>query len=77
MNGEGNLPGEIGGGVLVAACLPWVDVEQVALGPHARDDVDDGPGAQQHHGVALVGAHQQVGVAVVVHVHAAAQGRPQ
>ena len=62
----------LGGGIHVTAELARVDPDSLVAKP--GDNVDDGPRPQDDHGVALVGAHQEVGVVVEVHVKAAGEG---
>ena len=62
----------LGGGIHVTAKLARVDPDSLVAKP--GDNVDDGPRPQDDHGVALVGAHQEVGVVVEVHVEAAGEG---
>ena len=62
----------LGGGIHVTAELARVDPDSLVAKP--GDYVDDGPRPQDDHCVALVGAHQEVGVVVEVHVEAAGEG---
>ncbi len=67
--------GHLRAGVFRAANRLGINRRQVAL--YRGFDLDDGPGAEEDHRVALIGAHQQVGVGVPVQVEVSGKRIPK